>query len=91
MICSKCTHENYCDMAQFGQQEPPIATCYKFKKKQQTNADKYFRNATDEELLQFLNDADACLYDDADVCEKWNGACDKCWLDWLKQEVDDGN
>ena len=49
MICSKCTHESYCDMAQFGDHEPPITTCYKFKEKQQTNAD-CVRSMTDEEL-----------------------------------------
>ena len=56
--------------------------------KKQTNADKYFRNATDEELSRFLCDMCACFCDDVDVCEKWGGACDKCWLDWLKQEVE---
>ena len=90
MICSKCTHKNYCNMAKLGEADSPITYCYKFKEKQQTNRDKYFRNATDEKLSQFLNDAGACLYDDADVCKKWNGSCDRCWLDWLKQEANDG-
>lgn len=91
MICSNCAHANDCVMFQFAGTESPITACYKFKSKKQTNRDKYFRNATDEKLSQFLSDVCACLYDDADVCEKWNGSCDKCWLDWLKQEVDDGD
>ena len=55
-------------------------------RKPMTNVDR-IRAMTDVELSQFLVDACACFWDDADVCKKWNGACDKCWLDWLKQEV----
>ena len=54
-----------------------------------TNADKFFRNATDEELAKFLNDElDACCGMPCD----WNDPktnCDDCWLNWLKQEVQD--
>lgn len=53
-----------------------------------TNADR-IRQMSDDELATLFGDACACLYDDADVCEKFGGACDRCWLDWLKQEVDD--
>ena len=55
--------------------------------KKQANADK-IRQMSDEELSQFLCDMCACFYDDADVCEKWGGAYDRCWLNWLKQEVE---
>lgn len=52
-----------------------------------TNADKYFRNATDEELAERLSRQNF-----------WNcpphgllcpGNCRECWLDWLKQEVEE--
>ena len=52
------------------------------------NGDR-IRAMTDEELAILLCDACACSYDDVDVCEKWNGACDNCWLDWLKQEAEE--
>lgn len=96
MLCSKCTHESYCDMAQFGQQEPPITACYCFKEKQQTNADKYFRNATDEEIAELMTKTGSefnCFPGATTAdCEKaglWWDGCKKCWLDWLKLEVDD--
>ncbi len=53
-----------------------------------TNADR-IRQMSDYELATLFGDACACLYDDADVCEKYGGACDRCFLDWLKQEVSD--
>ncbi len=58
---------------------------YPKERKTMTNADKYFRNATDEELCEILSKQDF-----------WNcpphgklcpGYCRECWLDWLKQEV----
>lgn len=52
-----------------------------------TNADR-IRQMSDDELATLFGDACACHYDDADVCEKWGGACDRCWLDWLKQEAE---
>lgn len=89
MICSKCTHENYCDMAQFGVHEPPITACFKFKKKLLTNADRV-RAMSDEELASFIHDR-SCAYCPMDDCDgRMNvgrDACYKRWLDWLKQEV----
>lgn len=73
MICSNCTHESYCDMAQFGQREPPITTCYKFKEKRQTNADR-IRAMTDNELAQEIWS-----------CHVFASFADL--LDWLKQEA----
>lgn len=75
MLCSKCTHESYCDMAQFGQQEPPITACYYFKDKLQTNADRIRDTATDEELAQEIWS-----------CHVFASFTDL--LDWLKQEVE---
>jgi len=94
MICSNCAHANDCVMFQFGQQEPQITACYKFKEKQQTNADKYFRNATDEELAEFIANSTSCetcvvRKGGSDDCQNTN--CSTAWLDWLKQEVSDGD
>lgn len=54
-----------------------------------TNAE-HIRTMTDVKMAELFADVGACFYDDADVCEKWNGACDKCWRDWMKHEVDFG-
>ena len=53
-----------------------------------TNVDKYFRNATDEEVAELL--VRGCMYvihDDENRCIKYDCRCKQCWLDWLKQEV----
>ena len=54
--------------------------------KKQTNADKYFRNATDEELVERLSKQNFwnCPPHDK-TCP---GYCRECWIDWLKQEVE---
>lgn len=67
------------------------------KRKKQTNADKYFRNATDEELASFIAKAQADILrtvgralnypgDLVRDCDLEDAADD--WLDWLKQEVE---
>ena len=68
---------------------------YPKERKKQTNADKYFRNATDEEIAELMTKTGSefnCFPGATTAdCEKagswWNG-CKKCWLDWLKQEVE---
>jgi hypothetical protein len=76
-------------MIQFGRYDPPITTCYKFKKKLLTNADR-IRSMTDEELASFAHDH-SCIYCPMDDCDGrvniGRDACYKRWLDWLKQEV----
>lgn len=75
MICKKCAHESYCDMAQFGGHKPPITACSKFKEKSQTNADR-IREKSDEELAVWL-------YWKADG----SGKTKEQWLEWLREEV----
>ncbi|MBQ3989491.1 MAG: hypothetical protein II630_01505 [Bacteroidales bacterium] len=70
---------------------------YPKEREKQTNADKYFHNATDEELAELLakQEYKKPTFDGwlplcnhvmgAKICNE-NG-CKKCWLDWLKQEV----
>lgn len=54
-----------------------------------TNADKYFRNATDEEIASRLMmcSCPGSRYRGDYDCYGFDGDCTACWLDWLKQEV----
>ena len=54
-----------------------------------TNADKYFRNATDEQIAKFFEHGDeaGCHYQKGGC--PVGISCRKCWLDWLKQEAED--
>lgn len=63
----------------------------RFIEEVQTNADKYLRNATDEEMAAWLEE-------NATGCPPYEGCCDAktnpskklciiCWLKWLKQET----
>lgn len=57
-----------------------------------TNADNLRSIQNDMQLAIFMGSVNACPYDRDDAlfeCEKWNGACDRCWLYWLKQKVED--
>ena len=58
------------------------------QKTKQTNADKYFRNATDEELVNMILKFDVCGQIPLKKCYSHNGNCESCILDWLKQEVE---
>ena len=58
-----------------------------------TNADR-IRAMTDEELADFINDAEYGLIEHpgmCDVCKEYRltnlNVCKNCWLDWLKQEA----
>lgn len=58
-----------------------------------TNADKYFRHATDEELAELIPDwCDSCEYmygDSGYGCpSNENGTCRQKRIAWLKQEVE---
>lgn len=81
MICKKCIHENYCNMAQFGGHVPPITACSKFEEKSKTNAD-LIRAMSDEELAEYL---DGMCHD---LWQMFVKDPQKMWLDWLKQEVE---
>lgn len=51
-----------------------------------TNADKYFRNATDEEIARFFKE-DETPCPPPYKCYP-NKSCEDCWLEWLEQEVE---
>lgn len=59
------------------------------KQPKQTNADR-IRSMTDEELAKLLDNA---IVSCGGVMGGRNcmADCRKCWLDWLRQEVDDDN
>lgn len=63
---------------------------YPKERKKQTNADK-IRQMTDEELAALLKSncpTEKCPYL---VMSSGFDQCYRCWLDWLKQEVRDGD
>lgn len=78
-ICDKCAHGEYCDMATFGGHNPKITACYKFKEKNQTNADR-IRAMTDEELAVWIRDQ---------IIDRNIGVPSETWLEWLKQEANE--
>lgn len=57
--------------------------CGLFKPRKMTNADR-IRIMTNEELAHLLHSAEEHLF----TGNLWNY---EKWMDWLKQEVDDGN
>lgn len=93
-ICDDCAHKGYCDMAQFGGHNPRITACSHFSKRKQTNADR-IRSMSDEELADFINDAEYGFLDRpgmCDVCDHHRVKdCLACWLAWLKSPVEEGD
>lgn len=64
------------------------AECKEYCRKQ-TNAD-LIRKMTDEELAAWLSDMHdsvTCPNNGAIDC---NPSCKRCWLEWMRQEVDNG-
>lgn len=63
--------------------------------KPQTNADKYFRNATDDMIAEWIAKhmyCAECMFfnDDNGTCkyeQRYRKGCNGAMLDWLKQEV----
>jgi len=67
---------------------------YPKERKRQTNAEKYFRNATDEELADWCYEhQEDCLGCPAlrKGCMNFGKACKDAWLNWLKQEAESDN
>lgn len=52
-----------------------------------TNADRFFRNATNEQLAQYMDKIASCEFCPArrERCVYGHGCID-AWLEWLKQE-----
>jgi len=82
--CDKCKYPH--DIRKW-----PCEDCLqgdRFEPKPTTNADR-IRAMTDDELAEWLSDMHdsvTCPNGGAINC---NPSCKRCWLDWLKEEVDD--
>lgn len=87
-FCVNCIYER--EPAAF----EPCLSCFpndkqNFIPKPTTNADKYFRYATDEELVAWLCDHVDCRYCPAEKTGCLDDdACIDVWLTWLKQEAE---
>ena len=58
-----------------------------------TWGDKIRAMTDDMQLAIFFASVSGCPYDREialDKCESWSNACVSCWLDWLKQEAENG-
>lgn len=75
-MCANADNE-YCFACDNGNQFKPM-----------TNAER-IRAMTDEELAEFFTFCDSCVIF-KDECRTKGYACKQRWIDWLKQEVDDG-
>lgn len=69
--------------------EPDCENC---KRPKRTKADR-IRAMTDEELADFINDAEFGFLDRPGMCDVCDHhvvkACRDCWLEWLKQKVEE--
>ena len=89
-ICEKCQSSSTCQLYQVSQRDSlsPIKSCYQFKKRKPTNADR-IRAMSDEELANMW-----CTYVDCGECPKRIGCsmnyqdCLRLALEWLKQEAE---
>lgn len=74
-ICSVCcSYQGYPD---------------RWEAKPKTNADRFFRNATNEQLAQYMDKIASCEFCPArrERCGYGHGCID-AWLEWLKQEAE---
>ena len=82
-ICTTCLRlkQGYCD----GEKE--LTACPSYKR--MTNAD-CIRAYTDEQIAEMLSHFPCPASDHGcHDCLKHMGDCKACWLDWLKQEVEE--
>ena len=56
--------------------------------KPKTNADR-IRAMSDEELMTWIMEMQACPYERYQDCQHPNYDCETCIKDWLKQEADE--
>ena len=92
-VCVNCAYKGTCTLASYYEaQGEHIVKCG--NRKPITNADRV-RAMTDEELAYELSDVGCpatlttCPYDDCDG-QPSDEMCQKCWLDWLRQEATNG-
>lgn len=85
-ICEKCQSSSTCQLYQVSQRDSlsPIKSCYQFKKRKPTNADR-IRAMPDEVLAKFIENPYGNPWYRCNEC-KWE-SCAECCLEWLKQEA----
>ena len=96
--CKNCFYNN--GTAVVGNKDEPCWTCltmhdesegdfpkWESADKKQTNADRFFRNVTNEQLAQYMDEIASCEFCPArrERCGYGHGCID-AWLEWLKQE-----
>lgn len=89
-VCESCVHG---PPSSFGGKpcavcnpHDPLLNCYQKREGPvTTNADR-IRAMSDENLAKFIERSDCPPHDG--TCDKDNITCSECWLDWLKQEVE---
>ena len=86
MICISCKHYDaeHTTCQNIKARYVGCDECFKWEKKKSTNADR-IRQMTDEELAEFITARQGVKYHN----EHYEGT-KLHWLDWLKEEVDDG-
>ena len=90
MNCADCKYHTsifgslYCMGQKYMPLVPGDGLCDSYKPIIITNAEKHFRNATDEEIAKFLEKTEACSDDKHFDCRYQS--CYECWLAWLKKD-----
>lgn len=89
--CKICKRHGNCDSEKEMEKTYPthiVIGCSACEPKPMTNADR-IRVMTDEELAIEETAKGGCPHD-CETPDDMDTDCVRCWLDWLKQEVDNG-
>lgn len=86
MCCLSCAKADRCEQA-----DRVEDYCINHEERPMTNADR-IRQMTDEELAKLFSNSDCgyCKLRDTCYANGFEKDCEDAWLDWLKQEVQDG-
>lgn len=84
MCCLSCAKADSCEQA-----DRVEDYCIDHEERPMTNADR-IRQMSDEELAIEETSKGGCPHD-CETPDDMDTDCVRCWLDWLKKEVDDGN
>lgn len=88
-VCDNCINSECLWRAPTGGNDPPVMICPHKIDKPQTNADR-IRAMTDDELAVICEDGCPPNHECPPIKREEIGkksACQRCWLDWLKQEI----
>lgn len=92
-ICFQCKGQALCPTGKVQPREATVSAitgCSRFQSKdKQTNAAR-LRAMTDEDLAEFLEKVGGCgPYFDKEYCNNGCPEESNCWLEWLRQEVEE--